>query len=73
MCDTAGTLPRQQSPTQKVFRFPTGEQALVVNVDYSVCHRTPTSWVPAIQTDKRKKSVAAQSVRALRLLRAMRL
>jgi len=36
-------------------------------------HRAPISWVPVIQTDKRKKSVAAQSVRALRLLRAMHL
>jgi hypothetical protein len=36
-------------------------------------HRAPILWVPAIQTDKRKKSVAAQSVRAPRLLRAMRL
>ena len=36
-------------------------------------HRAPVLWVPVIQTDKRKKSVAAQSVRALRLLRAMRL
>jgi hypothetical protein len=42
MCDTAGTLPRQQSPTQKVFRFPTGEQALVVNVDYSLSLPPPT-------------------------------
>ena len=36
-------------------------------------HRARILWVPAIRTDKRKKSVAAQSVRALRLLRAMRL
>jgi len=33
ICDTAGTLPRQQSPTQKMFRFPRGEQAFVVNMD----------------------------------------
>jgi len=41
MCDTTGTLSRQQSPTHKVFRFLTGEQALVVNVDYSVCLPPP--------------------------------
>jgi len=36
-------------------------------------HRAPIFWVPVIQTDKRKKSVATQSVRALRLLRATHL
>jgi len=61
MCDTAGTLPRQQSPTQKVFRFPTGEQALVVNVDYSLSlppppplsFSSPTRpwWTPALSVD----------------------
>jgi len=30
MNNTTGTLFQQQSPTQKVFRFPIGEQALVV-------------------------------------------
>jgi len=36
-------------------------------------HRAPTLRVLAIHTDKQKKRVAAQSVRALRLWQMMRL
>jgi len=41
MNNTMGTLFRQQSPTQKVFRFPTGEQALVVECGF-LCFSPPT-------------------------------
>ena len=41
MNNTTGTLFRQQSPTQKVFRFPGGEQALVIERGL-LCFSPPT-------------------------------